>query len=101
LRITSEFLRHRNRLPNVPLLGRLVAAAEQDDQDRAALDEVDAIARPVVDPQFPDAGEELDVSEEAGLKANDTLGNALCGAAVGQASQPRLEFKRLANFYQV
>ena len=78
-----------------------MAAAEEDDQNLSTLDEIDAIARSVVDPKFPDAGEELDVPEKTSLKPDDTLRNALSRAVVRQAPQPCLEFKGLSNFEHV
>jgi hypothetical protein len=97
----SDFLGHRDGLPDVSFLRGLVAAAEEDDQNLAALDEIDAIARSMVDPKFTDTGEEFDVPEKACLKPDDTLRNALRRSVVGQGTQPCLELKGLPNFDHV
>src|SRR5688572_15675760 len=69
----SDLLCHRDGLLDVARLRGLVAAAEQDDENPAASNEIDAIARPLVDPQLADAIEKLGVAEQTRLKANEPL----------------------------
>jgi hypothetical protein len=90
---TSNLLGHRDGFGDVPLLRRFVAAAEQDDECSAALHEINAIARTVVDPKLADTVEELRVAKKTGLKPDDPLRDALNRSDVCQASEPALELR--------
>jgi hypothetical protein len=80
------------RLPNVPVLRALVAAAEQDDDLRAALDVVEPLARPEGDPSLHHAfADRLHIAEQAGLHAKDARNDDRPSLAVPQAIEPVVE----------
>jgi len=93
-----DLLRHFFGALNVPPLRALVAAAQKDDENVAAPHEIDAIARPMIDPEFADASKELGISHESRLESNDSLGDALLCAAIRKLVQPVAKDYGLADF---
>ena len=89
------FLGHRSILPfcgqglgllDVPALRGLVAAAQQDDEDRTALEIIHAIARPVVDPKLGEAvADRLGIAGMPHRQPVQARGNAGNGPSVAQA----------------
>jgi hypothetical protein len=107
-RIEGQRLDRHSKLPgqlfgpiDISALGRFVPTDEQEDQNRPAAREVHPIAGPIVDAKFADSVEELCVSEQPRLKANDPLRHALPNPLVGQLLEPVAEFGRLPNFKYV
>jgi len=84
--------------PDVTLLAGLVAAGEQDDERVALLLDVDALARPVRDPQLRDAlTNRLGISGVSGDQAFNPGLNARPCVNVTQAVEPPRENLCLAN----
>lgn len=77
---------------DVLLLRGLVAAAQKQDQFIALLDEIDAISRPMVDPQFEDAlADTLEVAGISHLETGDAPGDPQHGRPVPKPFQPSVE----------
>jgi hypothetical protein len=77
---------------DVPRLGRLGAAAEQEDEASTSPAEVDAVAWAVIDAQLVEAATEgvgdTEVAEAQARQANSDAGS---GSSVSQATQPLRE----------
>jgi hypothetical protein len=74
-------------------LGALVSAAEQNDQDIAALREIDPIARAMIDAHLADRfADRLDVARIAKGEAAKARQNPRYRHIVAQAAEPFVEF---------
>jgi hypothetical protein len=83
----------------VTVLRRLVASGEQNDHDGALLDEVDAIARPIVNSQLGQIiADRPDITSVAEREATDSNVDAGFGDAVTQTGEPLRVLDGLADF---
>jgi hypothetical protein len=93
---------HCLRGADVLSLCALVSATEKDDQYWSALREIHTIARPVIDPHLADPGANRShiarIAEGESFDPNQDLGTR---RSISQASEPHLEFFRLANFEHI
>jgi hypothetical protein len=62
-----------------------------------APDEIDTVARSIVDPKLADAFEELRVSQQARFNTNDPLSNLPRGSDIFKVPQPLPEFVSLPD----
>lgn len=64
----------------------------------ASLDEIHAIARPVIDPEFRDAATHgTDIAQQTCLQTDDSLSDSFRRTTIGQVVQPLPENRRLAD----
>ena len=84
------------------MLGFLAAAAEQNDQHRATLDEVQPVSGPVIDPQFGYAlAYRLNIAEQPGPSPRNAFSDLLGRAMVLHAVEPLLELRSLPDLDHV
>src|SRR5581483_10040853 len=84
--------RQVDRAPDVRFLCRLVAAAKQDDQHRATLYEIHAIAGAMIDPKLTDAiAHRLRIARIAQLQTVDAHLDAPLRSLVTQLREPGIE----------
>jgi hypothetical protein len=94
----SDLLGHLDGFLDIAFLRRLFATAEQNDEDLAALDKINAVARAIVDPKLANAVEKFDIAMKASLKTHNALSDALSGTDIGQPFKPSFEFDSLTHF---
>jgi hypothetical protein len=86
---------------NVGLLRSLVAAGQQDDQQRLALHEINAVTRPVIYPQLRNApSDRSHISRIADGQAIDPRLYSHSHLSVSEALEPVYEGFGLPNFNQ-
>lgn len=87
--LSSEIGCHLLRSPDVRLLRPLVAATQEDDEDKALPGEVHAISGAVVDAKLRDAfADGLHVTQQTGLNPDNALGNLRGGPLVPERLEP-------------
>ena len=80
---------------DVSALASLVAAAEEEDERRAATGEVDAVAGSDVDPEFEySAADGPGVAEISAFEADDSLINPPLSTVIAETFVPTLEHPR-------
>jgi len=86
---TLEFSRERFCPRNVAVLRTLVAAAEQNDDDIAASDEIDAITRSVIDAHLANApADRSDVAEVAEREPANSQIDPTDGPSIAEFGNP-------------
>lgn len=77
---------------NIPMLRRLVAPTEEQDDLLGTVGEVDAVSRAVVDPQFEDAApDRLDVSRIPDDESRDPDLNPRLRTGIPKSAKPPAE----------
>jgi hypothetical protein len=95
------FARQLLRALDVSGLAGLVAAAQEDDHDRAAPGEIDAVSRPVVDAKLADTRAHwLDVAEQPERQAIESRQDRGSGSPILESAKPSIEDGRSSDLYR-
>ncbi|MDP9838792.1 hypothetical protein J2T09_003564 [Neorhizobium huautlense] len=93
-----QLSRQRLCLPNIPFLRALVAAAQEDINDRTLPNEINAIAGTVIYPQFIDTvADGFDIARIVCCEAPDAFSDAGFRPLITETVKPIREFQRFPN----
>jgi hypothetical protein len=95
----SEFFRDGFRSRDVAVLRAFVAAAKQDHDDLAALNEIDPIARSVIDAKLADAlADRFDITGIAKRESTNSDVDPVDGPSIAKFGNPLRIGRSLSNF---